>query len=146
MLEVEAITRGGCGHGSVVVECGFLRREGAVKEHGQRGGIVLFPVSISAPLPPPLAYHLLSCRMLPLFSCDHSFSSTHIHVQHNLTDLAQELRPVWRKCLHPLMSPRACSVILSNIFWPGLSWGLGAAFPSFQSQTSPPTASFAHVQ
>lgn len=33
------------------LECGFLRREGTVKELGQRGGKVLVLVSISAPLP-----------------------------------------------------------------------------------------------
>lgn len=46
----------------------------------------------------------------------------HAH-QDNLPDLAQELRPAWRKCPHPLMSPCAGSMILRDIFRAGSSWG-----------------------
>lgn len=49
-------------------------------------------------------------------------SLMHAH-QHNLTDLAQELRPVWRKCPHPLTSPCAVSMILRDIFLAGFLWG-----------------------
>lgn len=85
----------------------------------------------------PNAPSLSSSPLLLFFTCIH---------QHNLTNLAQELRPVWRKCLHPLKSPRASSVILSDIFWPGLSWGPGAAEVFHFHQTSPPTASFSYTK
>lgn len=70
------------------------------------------PVSISVRLPPvddPQPFHVLHLA-LPAF----------FYTQHNLANLAQELRRVWRKFLLPLMSPRASSLILSEIFLLGL--------------------------
>ena len=122
MLKVETITAGGCGH--LCLECGFLMREGTVKELKRRGGErkCLFLESLffsplyflPSPLLPTTSVGA-TCSLSPLVNLPSSF--THIH----LTNLIQELRSDWRKCLHPLTAPHALFMILCDIFWPGLS-------------------------
>lgn len=109
------------------LECGFLRREGAVKDRGEGKYLSWSPFHPRF-LPDffylHTAYSYATCSLSLALTTPSLF--THIH-HHNLADLAQELRLVWRKCLHPLKSPRASFVIPSDTFWPGLSWGPGAA-------------------
>lgn len=127
------------------LECRFLSREGAWKE-GREHTCPSCNFTPTSSLTTILAHNLWLHHMLPFPPYDPSFFLQHIH-QHNLTNLAQELMPVWGKCLHPLMSPRASSVIPSDIFCPGLSWGHSATEVfHFHSLTSPTLLSFSQTE
>lgn len=76
-----------------------------------------------------------SCTCIPPMvvahgpSVYHSPLLTHIH-QCILTNVARELRSVWRKCLHPPMAPCAYSVMFLS--WPprGPQCSRSISFPS----------------